>query len=75
MPYVPAERGRAIREAYEDLGLTREVFASRTGIPAKTLTNITCGKRICSRANAARIASSLPGWSISDVFSELEVAA
>lgn len=57
---MPAVRGQAIRKAYEDRGLTREEFADATGIPAKTVTNISNGAPT-SWSRVARIASTL-GW-------------
>ncbi|WP_460391040.1 helix-turn-helix domain-containing protein [Actinophytocola sediminis] len=62
-------RGRAIREAYARMGLTRAEFANKAGIRARTLTNVTnvVGRpTACSLANAAKIANAL-GWTVEDV--------
>lgn len=56
-----ARNGAAMREAYENLGMTRQDFALRVSVSPQRVTNIANGGP-CSRSVAVRIANEL-GWS------------
>jgi DNA-binding XRE family transcriptional regulator len=63
-----ATNGQAMREAYEDLGLTREEFAHRVRLTPRSITNI-AGGGVCSKSAAVRIAKVL-GWNKNDLFAQ-----
>lgn len=69
MPFITPR----IREAYEDLGLSRAEFAAVTGIAPRTLTNLVSNGAPCSRSRAVRIAKAL-GWELADVLTEERAA-
>lgn len=73
MPLVPPATGAEIRRTYQErLRLTREEFSRKSGVPAKTITNITCGQWV-SRATAAKVAAALgPDWDADRVFANPE---
>lgn len=55
-----------IRQAYTDLGLTRQMFAERVGLAPQTVTNIVVNGAGMSDATVARIAALL-GWNRDEV--------
>lgn len=63
---MTSPRRPGIRQAYTDLGLTRQMFAERVGLAPQTVTNIVANGAGMSDATVTRIAALLD-WTREDV--------
>lgn len=64
--YMTPTKRPGIRQAYTDMGLTRQMFAERVELAPQAVTNIVHGAGM-SEATANRIAAVL-GWTREEVF-------